>query len=122
MPLRVRSTRQTGALPHIPEGLQDALVIESAEEFVRLRTSDDPAEYRRAAHEEASIETWYEVIERFPDMRFWVAQNKTVPLPILEHLRHDQSDTVREMVRRKHSWAQAHPNDSSRPTSDEPSK
>jgi hypothetical protein len=73
-------------------------VIASAEEFVRLRTSDDPADYGRAAHDEATEETWREVIKRFPEMRFWVAQNKTVPLNILEELRMDPDERVRSMV------------------------
>lgn len=64
-------------------------MIESADEFVRLRTSQDRAEYHRAAHDEATEATWIEVLERFPDMRVWVAHNKTVPLTILERLRHD---------------------------------
>ena len=89
--------------------------IESAEEFVRLRTSDDPAEYNRAAQDEASESTWREVIERFPDMRFWVVQNKTVPLSVLEILRHDTDDRVRHMVTSKRSWARAHPDDTLRP-------
>lgn len=90
-------------------------VIDSAEEFVRLRTSDDPAEYDRAARDEASEGTWREVIERFPDMRFWVAQNKTVPLSVLEVLRHDPDENVRHMVTSKRSWARAHPDDTTRP-------
>lgn len=92
-----------------------ARVIASAEEFVRLRTSDDPAEYNRAAQDEASESTWREVIARFPDMRFWVAQNKTVPLSVLEILRHDSDDRVRHMVTSKRSWARAHPDDTTRP-------
>lgn len=90
-------------------------VIDSADEFVRLRTSDDPADYNRAARDEASESTWRDVIERFPDMRFWVAQNKTVPLSVLEVLRHDADERVRHMVRSKRSWARAHPDDTSRP-------
>lgn len=90
-------------------------VIESADEFVRLRTSTDPAEYHRAAHEEATEQTWIEVIERYPDMRSWVAHNETVPLSILELLRHDDDETVRTTVRMKRSWARAHPDDSDRP-------
>ncbi len=86
-------------------------VIDSAEEFVRLRTSEDPDDYRRAAHEAASDDTWRDVIERFPDMRFWVAQNKTVPLSILETLRHDPDQRVRWMVRSKGTWRRAHPGD-----------
>jgi hypothetical protein len=89
-------------------------VIESAEEFVRLRTSEDPSEYNRAAHDEATIETWREIIGRFPDMRFWVAHNKTLPLVILEELRRDPDERVRSMVRAKRSWARAHPEDTKR--------
>lgn len=89
-------------------------VIESAEEFVRLRTSEDPDEYERAAYDGASEDTWRDVVARFPDMRFWVAQNKTVPLSILELLRHDPDERVRSMVRAKGTWARAHPGDSKR--------
>lgn len=90
-------------------------MIESADEFVRLRSSEDPAEYQRAAREEAAESTWLEVIDRFPDMRFWVAQNKTVPLSVLEILRHDADERVRSMVTSKRSWARAHPDDTTRP-------
>lgn len=86
-------------------------MIETPEEFVRLRTSDDPDEYRRAAHEEAATATWLDVIERYPDMRVWVAQNKTVPLEVLEVLRHDADEWVRSMVRCKGTWKRAHPED-----------
>jgi hypothetical protein len=89
--------------------------IESAEEFVRLGTSEDPVEYSRAAQDEATESTWRDVIERFPDMRFWVAQNKRVPLSVLEVLRHDADENVRQMVTNKRSWARAHPGDTSRP-------
>ena len=86
-------------------------MIDSAEEFVRLRTSEDPDEYGRAAHEAASEATWRDVIETYPDMRFWVAQNKTEPLSILETLRHDPAERVRSMVRSKGTWRRAHPDD-----------
>ena len=86
-------------------------VIESADEFVRLRLSRDPEEYGRAAHEEAAESTWRDVIERFPEMRFWVAQNKTVPLGILELLRDDPDSRVQSMVRAKGTWKRAHPED-----------
>ena len=91
-------------------------VIESAEEFVRLRRSVDPEEYRRAAWEEAPVDTWLDVIERFPEMRSWVAHNKTVPLEILEILRQDPDEQVQWAVRQKRSWARAHPEDSNRHT------
>jgi len=76
-------------------------MIETAEEFFRLRTSDDPAEYQRAAHDEAPETVWREVVDRFPEMRLWVAHNKTVPLRILETLAHDPDGGVRFMVASK---------------------
>ncbi len=75
--------------------------IDSAEEFYRLRTSSDPAEYRRAAHEEAALAVWLDVIRDFPDMRFWVAQNKTIPIEALEILSRDIDERVRWMVASK---------------------
>ena len=76
-------------------------MIGSAEEFVRLRTSDLPEEYLRAASEEAPLEVWHEVINNHPDMRYWVAHNKTVPIAILEILAGDQDERVRMMVAEK---------------------
>ncbi|MEU9247716.1 hypothetical protein [Streptomyces sp. NPDC048385] len=76
-------------------------VIASAEEFVRLRFSDDPEEYGRAGSESASLEVWKEVVERYPEARFWVAYNKTVPLEILRILANDPDPRVRSMVAAK---------------------
>jgi hypothetical protein len=79
-------------------------MIESAEEFRHLPESENPQEYGRGAHDEASVEVWLEVIRRWPDMRFWVAQNKTVPISVLEILVNDPDEKVRNMVLRKGSW------------------
>ena len=76
-------------------------MITSAAEFCRLRESQNPEEYHRAAHDEASIAIWMEVIDQHPDMRFWVAQNKTVPIEVLEILASDSDSSVRDMVARK---------------------
>jgi hypothetical protein len=76
-------------------------VIESAEEFVALRTSERPTEYHRAAHEEAPEHVWRDVIARYPDFRRWVAHNKTVPVAILETLARDSDPTVRWAVAQK---------------------
>lgn len=76
-------------------------MIESAEEFKRLRESENPYEYRRAAHEEAPLDVWRDVIDRFPEMRFWVAQNKTAPIQILRILAQDSDSRVRSMVAEK---------------------
>ncbi|MCD0446252.1 hypothetical protein LO763_21810 [Glycomyces sp. A-F 0318] len=73
-------------------------MIGSAEEFVALRSSSDPAEYQRAAHEEAPLEVWMTVIADHPAFRQWVAHNKTVPLEILDLLAGDEDVTVRLFV------------------------
>jgi hypothetical protein len=75
--------------------------IFSAEEFIRLRNSRDSEESRRAAHEPAPLEVWTDVIERYPQARFWVAQNKTVPVEILAVLAIDPDPKVRFMVAMK---------------------
>src|SRR5689334_2460666 len=78
-------------------------MILSAEEFIRLRTSEVQAEYHRAAHEEAPAEVWWDLVRNYPDMKVWVVHNKTVPLSILEALSTDESVAVRGAVARKRS-------------------
>jgi len=72
-------------------------MIDSADEFIRLRYSDDPSEYRRAASEPAALE----LIEQHPDSRVWVARNKTVPVEVLSILAGDSSPDVRFAVSTK---------------------
>jgi hypothetical protein len=74
------------------------MTINSAEEFMRLRYSTNPEEYRRASNEDAAPEVWRDVIARYPDARIWVAQNKTVPLEVLAVLVSDPDPRVRSMV------------------------
>ena len=76
-------------------------MINSAEEFLHLRSSEKQEDCNRAAHDEAPIEVWHDVINKYPDLCFWVAQNKTVPLEILEILSKIQDPKVRGMVARK---------------------
>jgi hypothetical protein len=76
-------------------------MIQSAEEFVRLRKSDKEHEYRRAAQEEAPVAVWMDVISQYPDMRRWVAQNKAVPTEVLALLAIDPDKQVRLMVAMK---------------------
>ncbi|MEU6291380.1 hypothetical protein [Streptomyces sp. NPDC046988] len=76
-------------------------MIESAEEFIRLRFSDASEDYGRASTEPAAPGVWREVIEHHPEARFWVAQNKTVPLEILQVLASDSDSRVRSMVASK---------------------
>ena len=73
----------------------------SAEELVRLRRSESQEDYLRAATESAAAEVWQDVIGRFPEMRIWVAHNKTVPLEILSILALDEDPAVRAAVAMK---------------------
>jgi hypothetical protein len=82
-------------------------MISSAEEFVQLRRSEDQEEYSRSSQEEASIEVWNAVLENYPDMAFWVAQNKTVPYEILEVLASHTDSRVRSMVASKNKLKEA---------------
>jgi hypothetical protein len=82
-------------------------VITSAEEFVALRNSTEQAEYSRAANESAAEEVWLDVIAKYPEMRSWVAHNKTVPLGILRLLAKDPDAHVRWWVAQKRKADQA---------------
>lgn len=73
-------------------------MIVSPSEFVALRLSDSPSEQMRASYEEASLDVWLGVIAAYPDMRRWVAHNKTVPHAILEVLARDEDPAVRRAV------------------------
>lgn len=76
-------------------------MIKTAEEFIRLRNSDKPEEYRRAATEAAETGLWIEIISQFPEMKVWVSHNKTVPLEVLDALAHDPDRAVRLKVATK---------------------
>lgn len=76
-------------------------MIHSAEEFVRLRLSSNQAEYNRAVHEEAPEEVWLRIIDRYPELRQWVAHNKTVPISVLAVLADDADASVRCTVAEK---------------------
>jgi len=82
-------------------------MISTAAEFCRLRESENPEEYLRAANEEAPIEVWREVVASRPDMRSWVAHNKTVPVEILEELSSDLDVDVRCVIARKRKISEA---------------
>jgi hypothetical protein len=76
-------------------------MIRSAEESIEMRTSSNPSEHKRAAHDEAPVEVWRDIVERHPYMRSWVAHNKTVPAEILALLARDPSSDVRCSVAMK---------------------
>lgn len=81
-------------------------MINSAEEFVALRSSSIKSEYDRAAFEEAPTSVWRDVIKNYPNYRRWVSHNKTVPLEILEELCQFDS-TVRQFVAAKRKLSAA---------------
>ena len=76
-------------------------MIESAQDFVRFRNSELAEEQHRATHDDAPVSVWRAVIEEFPDMREWVARNKTVPVEILDMLSRDPDSRVRHAVAMK---------------------
>ncbi|MEP7220217.1 MAG: hypothetical protein ABI876_14940 [Bacteroidota bacterium] len=81
-------------------------MIESAEEFVRLRCSEDPDLYTRAAWEEAPEEIWHELLLKYhddPDMRFGIALNKKLPASIIMILAKDDSWRIRYTIAQKRS-------------------
>lgn len=76
-------------------------MISSAAGWISMRTSEDLELQRKSAWEAAPMEVWEEIVEFHPDMRFWVAQNKTVALEILARLATDEDARVRSMVASK---------------------
>jgi len=76
-------------------------MIRSAKEFVFLRNSVEPSLYSRAAHEDAPLAVWIEVIDRYPEMRSWVAHNRTIPAAVLEVLSVDPDPQVRLAIAMK---------------------
>ena len=76
-------------------------MINSAEEFVKLRCSECQQDYLKAAHDSASLEVWMEVVSKFPHMKVWVAHNKTVPIEVLRYLASDADWRVRHAVATK---------------------
>lgn len=76
-------------------------MINSADEFYQLRTSENPEKYLRAAWDEAPIEIWYEVLRKYPDMAFWIAQNESVQIEVLFHLSSHPEWRVRSMIASK---------------------
>jgi hypothetical protein len=75
--------------------------ITSVEEFIRLRQSEDPAEYNRSAWATLPLAVSWDLVRNHPDMRFWAAHNRTVPPEILAELIKDSDWRVRDRVASK---------------------
>ena len=76
-------------------------MINSAKEFVDLRTSERSDDYLRAARESAPLEVWFDIVGKYPEMKMWVARNKTVPMQVLEQLAVDVDPRIRVAVAMK---------------------
>ena len=70
-------------------------MISSPEEFIRLRSSDDPTEYRRAVEDGAPESVWLHIIELYPTQRRNVALNRKLPESVQWRLVRDESPLVR---------------------------
>jgi hypothetical protein len=81
--------------------VKSPITISSAEEFVRLRSSEIPEEYNLASWGSASDEVWLEVIQKFPDYTRWVAHNKSISLEIIRILATHPDDDVRWSISAK---------------------
>ncbi|NIF23091.1 hypothetical protein [Candidatus Pantoea multigeneris] len=73
-------------------------MINSAEEFIELRDSDTPAKYNRAGKDDAPVSVWWDLIEKYPHMRVWVARNRNIPKEIIHHLSKDDDPIVRDAI------------------------
>ena len=87
--------------------MQDWPPIESAEEFRRLRLSKIKEEYERSAWAPAPDAVWAEVIDRWPELRVWVAHNRSIPAHVIERLAADPDADVRNRIAEKHALAPA---------------
>lgn len=70
----------------------------SAEEWYRLRSSDNPAERGLAVNMIMPESVWAKVIDLFPESAIWVAQATQVPLATLDRLSVHPDISVREWV------------------------
>ena len=94
-------------------------MIESADEFKRWFDALPSDERHAKLREPAAPETWWEIVQQFPECRAAVARSRDVPLDVLEVLRQDVDEGVRWQVRSTARWLEHHPEDA-RPWNDHP--
>ncbi|WEF35469.1 hypothetical protein [Pseudoduganella chitinolytica] len=76
-------------------------MISSTEEFIKLCSSQDAEAANKTLSENATIETWTEIIETCPERRIDVAQNRTIPDEIMRILASCDDPTVRSLIAQK---------------------
>lgn len=77
-------------------------MIKNSSEFISLRNSEIFSEYNRASTEDAPLEVWLEIIENHPDMKVWVARNKSIPSEIINVLSSDVNPLIRDAISSKY--------------------
>lgn len=70
-------------------------MIDNANEWIKLRRSEEREDYWRSANEEVPLSVWKEIYEVAPDLRDFIAYNKTSPHEMLEILAKDDDSRVR---------------------------
>ena len=73
-------------------------MIATAQEFLALMRSPEPADYERFRHDSAPTEVWRELIAKYSLANEWIARNKTVPVEILREIAGDPRVVVRAEV------------------------
>ncbi|MCS2147572.1 hypothetical protein [Scandinavium manionii] len=76
--------------------------INSAEEFLELISSDNPTDRMRAGTESASLLVWFNVIDKYPEFKVWVARNRTVPKEVIDLLCVDSDPMIRHAISTKY--------------------
>ncbi|HEX6445443.1 MAG TPA: hypothetical protein VF053_10170 [Streptosporangiales bacterium] len=82
--------------------MSDERPIRSVDDLVRLYTGGGTQEeFQQARWAELPVEVWFELIERFPEHRLIIQDQKRVPVDVLEALADDPAVQVREAVAEK---------------------
>jgi hypothetical protein len=77
-------------------------VIDNAREWIRLRSSDDSDDNHRAATETVPLAVWMQIHSKAPDLRAFIAYNRTSPPEMLAILARDENRLVRHAVAERH--------------------
>lgn len=76
-------------------------MISSTEEFIKLCSSQDAEAINRTMSDNATIETWTQIIDTYPGRRIDVAQNRTIPDEIMRILASCDDPIVRSLIAQK---------------------
>ena len=89
-------------------------MIKDADEYLAWFEAPPSEERTRALlHEPAPVETWMEIVDRYPQCQRMLTRNRTLPMEVMEHLRSLRDYGVQWSVRSRDAWQVAHPEDPS---------